>query len=80
MILSFAAGGFVASANAAVASGGREVRRIEVVSAVGRGWSSAMEEEASLVAEVGMTGVLDLGGGVDIVSKCGCYKYIYIDY
>ena len=68
MILSFAAGGAVARANAAVASGGREVRRSEVVSAVGRGWSSAVEVGSS-VAEVGIMGVLDLGGGVDIFHQ-----------
>lgn len=67
MILSFAAGGAVARANAAVASGGREVRRSEVVSAVGSGWSSAVE--GSLVAEVGIVGVLDLGSGVDIFIR-----------
>ena len=67
MILSFAAGGAVARANAAVASGGREVSRSEVVSAVGSGWSSAVE--GSLAAEVGIVGVLDLGSGVDIFIR-----------
>ena len=54
----------MASANAAVASGGREVRRIDVVRAIGRGGSSRVEE-ASLEAVSGIVGVLEVGG-VDI--------------
>lgn len=55
----------MASASAAVASGGREVRRMDVVRAIGRGGSSGAEE-GSLEAVSGIVGVPEVGG-VDIV-------------
>lgn len=59
----------MANASAAVASGGREVRRIDVVRAIGRGGPS----EGSLEAVSGMVGVPEVGG-VDIVRFGGLVK------
>lgn len=55
-------------ASAAVTSGGREVRRMDVVRAIGRGGSSGVEASLEAVSGIVGVGVLEVGG-VDIAVE-----------